>query len=502
MSANYSPWETSNFAGSSLEGTMAVDRASGPSIADVMEQPPPPGEPPQQASPFADQLSLLGQFGQQMAQSQQPPEAAIQNITFNAKTGMAKLEMPQSALAEVMGQLTDLKTMKAAAMAQVAKYRQQEASGSPILDALSQFAGGMAANDPTMPGWVQALGRTSLSMGNQGIEKKRMLEENRVLQLGQSIAEMQQVAVANERAERQMALQEGRLTAEQKDKELGRLQATIKDVGARYQDEVNKGRPIDPVLIATELAAGNVAPERAIAIARQMEEQSKANAQAAQDAKTADIKDKRDLERFKSGLDLNKSLTVEARQHAYKMAELGFNRETDIAKATAAAATKDSGERKLPGKARETLVQINALDEKLDNLVERAKEFEGTMGPIAGRLGSAREYVTPSSEFSSKRKAIRSELQRFVAQYVKAVQGGGNTISNKDVENAAKSLPNMNVSYEQFVALIKSIKEEGQYQRDVMRAAYEADWEGKDKPLLGAAPKPAPASPGKYPWEK
>lgn len=191
MSSTYSPWNTSSSAGASLEGTLA---AGGDIIGPIQSSGPYEAYPAelqqeQQGSPFANQIDLLGQLGQQMAQSQQQPEAAIQNYSINAKTGMAKIEIPQSALAEVMGQLTDLKTMKTAAMARVAQLRQQEASGSPLLDALSQFAGNMASNDPTMPGWVRALGQTNLQMGSQGIKRERMAEEQRAFAYGKELSD-------------------------------------------------------------------------------------------------------------------------------------------------------------------------------------------------------------------------------------------------------------------------------------------------------------------------
>lgn len=433
-------------------------------------------------------IEKLREFGQMSAEaSKGPPEAAIQNYSINAKTGMAKIEMPQSALAEVMAQLTDLKTMKTAAMARVAQLRQQESSGSPLLDALSQFAGNMASNDPTMPGWVRALGQTNLQMGSQGIKRERMAEEQRVLQLGQSQAQMAQVLLQNQREERQLGLQEKSYEAAQENKKAALVESRVKDVLGRYKDEVDKGRPVDPVLIATELVEGGLSKERAIAAATQMTQQSEANKRAIEESLAAGIRDKKDLEDYKAGLDLDKSLTVEARKHAYKLAELGFTRNAEIDKLSAAASMKEKNERKLPAKARETLIQINALDEKLDSLSERAKKYSIASGPVGGRLGSALEYLPGinQSEWAAERRALRSELQRFVAQYVKAVQGGGNTISNKDIENAAKALPNLNMTPEQFVALANSIKEEGQYQRDAFRASYEADWENKDKMLLG-----------------
>lgn len=471
MSSN--PWDTNNVYGADLAGTMTA--------------PDPPTQPPiTLQESLMSPADRLGAIQPNLMQQQQGPEAAIQNYTVNAKTGMVKLEMPQGALAEVMGQLTDLKTMKAAAMARVTQLQQQERSGSPLLDALSQFAGNMAANDPTMPGWVRALGKTNLAMGPQGIKAERMAQENRVLQLGQSQAQVAQILSQDQRAERQLGLQEKSFEAAQADKQATRVEARVKDTLSRYKDEVDKGRPVDPMLIATELVSGGLSPERAIAAATQMQKQSETNKAEIEATRGAELKTKQELETYKSALSLRNDLTVEGKKEAFKWAELGFNRDSKLAEISAAAAAKTAGERKLTPAARSTLIQINALDEKLDNLYERFSKFSIASGPVMGRLGTAAEYAVPDSKWAAERRAIRSELQRFVAQYVKAVQGGGNTISNKDVENAAKSLPNVNVSVTQFKALVDSIKDEGQYQRNVMHRAYEADWEGKDKNLLGA----------------
>lgn len=485
MNELFWPSQTSEASGGSLVGTMSADRASGPQMPATYEQVLPVQSQEPQATPDVAGLSRVQAQGLAQDGQQAPP---FKSITMKAD-GTFKMEGDQSMLAEVMGQLTDLKQMKMAAMARVAQLKQQEASGSPLIDALSTFAGNMAANDPKMPGWIRALGQTSLQMGPQGIRAKREAEENRVLKLGQTQAEIAQSLMANERADRQVALGERAFAAGQEEKALARVEKATTDILGRYKDEVDKGRAVDPMLIAAELVQAGQRPERAIAAARQMASQAEINAAEIEGAKAAEIRSKQDFERFKVGLDMNKQLTVDARRHALRMAELQYSRNSEIDKLAAAASAKEKGERKLPAKARETLIQINALDDKLDSLAARAAKYSMASGPIGGPLGSVAEFlpVVNTSEWASERRAIRSELQRFVAQYVKAVQGGGNTISNKDVENAAKALPNLNMTPQQFVALVRSIKEEGQYQRDAFRAAYEADWDGKDSILLGAA---------------
>lgn len=181
MNELFWPSETSDSAGDTLIGTMTADRASGPPIPATYESVI-PVQPQGQAAPRPDPVASLGQFqaAQQAQKGQEAPP--FKSITMKAD-GTFKMEGDQSMLAEVMGQLTDLKTMKTAAMARVAELRQQEASGSPLIDALSTFAGNMAANDPTLPGWVRALGATNLQMGPQGIRARREAEEQKALQL-------------------------------------------------------------------------------------------------------------------------------------------------------------------------------------------------------------------------------------------------------------------------------------------------------------------------------
>src|SRR5512146_1652866 len=186
-----SAWDTSSIPGIAGALTSQPERdyaAEMPAMASQtfgMEGAPIPASQPTQA-PLEAALGSLGQWqATQLAQQgqQQPP---FQSLTMKAD-GTFKMEGSQSMLADVMGQLKDLQTMKTAAMARAAQLRQQEASGSPLLDALSQFAGGMAANDPTMPGWVRALGATSLRMGPQGIKAERQMEEQKALGLSKEI---------------------------------------------------------------------------------------------------------------------------------------------------------------------------------------------------------------------------------------------------------------------------------------------------------------------------
>lgn len=179
MNELFWPSQTSEASGGSLVGTMSADRASGPQMPATYEQVLPVQSQEPQATPDVAGLSRVQAQGLAQDGQQAPP---FKSITMKAD-GTFKMEGDQSMLAEVMGQLTDLKQMKTAAMARVAQLKQQEASGSPLIDALSTFAGNMAANDPKMPGWIRALGQTSLQMGPQGIRARREAEEQKALQL-------------------------------------------------------------------------------------------------------------------------------------------------------------------------------------------------------------------------------------------------------------------------------------------------------------------------------
>ena len=195
MSSNYYPSQTSDIP--------TIAGALNPQNVDAEQVPMPTYEsalaPAPQAPP--DPMAALGQLQAGMVQGRQEQNPPFQSITMKAD-GTFKMEGSQSMLADVMGQLKDLNTMKSAAMARVAQLRQQEASGSPLIDALSQFAGNMAANDPTMPGWVRALGATNLAMGPQGIKRERMAEEQKAMVLGKSIADISLDAAKQQESQR------------------------------------------------------------------------------------------------------------------------------------------------------------------------------------------------------------------------------------------------------------------------------------------------------------
>lgn len=195
-----SPWETSQAVGGDLTGTLTADRASGPTYAEALA----PTPPVQETLP--KQVASLGALQAEWQASKEQSEPFFKKLTINPQTGQVDISTTQGALADVFAQLKDLQTMKTAAMARVAQLRQQEASGSPILDALSQLAGGLAANDPTMPGWVRALGATSLQMGPQGIAAKRAAEEAKVIGLSKEIAGTSLDAAKIQADERKMRL--------------------------------------------------------------------------------------------------------------------------------------------------------------------------------------------------------------------------------------------------------------------------------------------------------
>src|SRR5574340_776110 len=125
-----SSWDTSSTPGIAGALTPQSERdyaAEMPAMASQtfgMEGAPIPASQPTQA-PLEAALGSLGQWqATQLAQQgqQQPP---FQSLTMKAD-GTFKMEGSQSMLADVMGQLKDLQTMKTAAMARVAQLRQQE----------------------------------------------------------------------------------------------------------------------------------------------------------------------------------------------------------------------------------------------------------------------------------------------------------------------------------------------------------------------------------------
>lgn len=253
-----SAWNTSEAVGGSLTGTMLGQQA-----AETWGKGPSPAAG---TGGFGDSLKMalgnLGQFQAAGLAQQEQAQPGVLNVKQDVRKGTTTLEVTNGALAEVFGQLTDLKTMQTAAMARVAQLRQQEASGSPILDALSQFAGNMAANDPTMPGWVRALGATNLAMGPHGIKRERMMEEQKALaygkeigDLGMSVARFSELEEA--RAERAAAA--------------GRDQQRI-DIAKKAQEitEANTNRDnfradVAPVLTSAK-ATGILTPEHEAAI--------------------------------------------------------------------------------------------------------------------------------------------------------------------------------------------------------------------------------------------
>lgn len=302
MSANYSPWETSESAGADLTGTMTADRASGPSYTDVFGAPASPqAAPAPQGGGMPDFLSAIGggvqsaagtlgafQAAKQAAKAQEAPP--FKSLTMKAD-GTFKAEGDQSMLADVMAQLKDLQTMKTAAMARVAQLKQQESSGSPILDALSQFAGNMAANDPTMPGWVRALGATNLQMGPQGIKRERMLEEQRALGISKEIAgtSLEAAKLQDEQQQRALAEQQRAETIQMKaakDKD----DAFFKAHDDAYNMITNSGE-FDPRATARKMFAVGIPQEQ---IAAELEDlQSYADARKAYlEAKEAKAEDK------------------------------------------------------------------------------------------------------------------------------------------------------------------------------------------------------------------
>jgi len=233
-----SPWETSQAVGGDLTGTLTADRASGPTYAEALA----PTPPVQETLP--KQVASLGALQAEWQASKEQSEPFFKKLTINPQTGQVDISTTQGALADVFAQLKDLQTMKTAAMARVAQLRQQEASGSPLIDALSQISGHLAANDPTMPGWVRALGAANLQMGPQGIKRERMMEEERVAGLAGQITK---TALESERLSEYRATVEAKTRGEDLERRRVEVAERAQAATERNQIEDNYRSDLRPI---------------------------------------------------------------------------------------------------------------------------------------------------------------------------------------------------------------------------------------------------------------
>ena len=418
MAVNSDVWNTSDNYGADLTGTLSGDTASGP---EYMGAPAvaPVAVPPQGFAgvDYASTLGLppagrenfekLRALGIQNGIQQNQPQQAITNYSINAKTGMAKLEMPQSALADVMAQLTDLQTMKSAAMARVAQLRQQEASGSPLIDALSQFAGNMAANDPTMPGWVRALGATNLAMGPQGIKRERMMEEQKALQYGQAGADL---AMQSEKL-RMAGAQTQIANAEKTQTNWEQLRSSVNSSAQKgilpdknyfFREGFGLGKDLNT--LESEW-------KNAETLSKNYTEQKAAEDQRAIDKAVAVEKGKAPIK-----IEVGKTLEEDRQDNRKELVGLRQKVSSDLADKryrmfqdriiTRMDANRVNGMAAITPKVRENLIATSEMDQFLN----RMEEFVGPNGKLTGLTGSIEGYITqklPSALSSEDRQVLQ-----------------------------------------------------------------------------------------------
>jgi len=398
MAVNSDVWNTSDNYGADLTGTLSGDAASGP---EYVGTPAPPAPAPGiggvdyaatlgAPQPFNWQASLGGFQAAGLAQKQQamPP---FKSFTMKAD-GTFKAEGDQSMLADVMAQLTDLQTMKSAAMARVAQLRQQEASGSPLIDALSQFAGNMAANDPTMPGWVRALGATNLAMGPQGIKRERMEEENRALAFTKA---------ENDVATDVLKYQEWQRTTEDKLKqqEINQEKAIDAQVRAFLSNAriiaSKGGGPMDKDAFEALANAYGVPPERIAPAYAAHQDQAKTALTGLDTTAARGLAVQRNLASFKDTLKRNFENEVafphkiEAIDHAFRNSvsptKMAFDETLAAHKASIATAAASDKELKVLGPTvQKNLTQASATNQYLGTVEDMLSqpEFAQVQGPL------------------------------------------------------------------------------------------------------------------------
>lgn len=471
MSSNFYPSQTSQIPG--------IEGALNPQYPDAAQMPMPESGPP--ASP--NYVEVLREH-QVQTQEANAPQDSIQSYSINAKTGMAKIEIPQSALAEVMGQLTDLKTMKSAAMARVAQLRQQESSGSPLLDALSQFAGGMAANDPTMPGWVRALGQTNLQMGSQGIKRERMAEEQKAFAYGKELSDTAMEAAKFNHVVEQSAetnyLKAAEITRKMLDDQKTDNKEFSKLMG-RVSAETRSLRDFDPETFAQEAKALGVSDEQ-IAAAQDKFMSLASMAQQKYDLEQrAKDKARREDERQK---DERQAISIGAAMDRVMKSK-------DMAVVTAA--------NKLDMKDEDFLSSARAYDEYLKQAEAVINEYGDVMGPVSGRLTKLNPFRRAKAQKAMA--VVSTNLQRFMQSQGESVARG----SDKDMKLFERGSADITNTPEQALVLL-------QQQRAALKQKFTgvievnpyADWRGRygvvlpewARPIVDDTLRRAAAGPG------
>jgi len=432
VSSNYLPSETSAVPGATLEGTLSQPQAPDP-------------------------MAALGQFQAAGVAQQQDQMPGFNSITLKAD-GTFSVNGSQSALAEVMGQLTDLKTMKAAAMARVAQLRQQEASGSPILDALSQIAGGLAANDPTMPGWVRALGATSLQMGPHGIKRERAAEEAKVMGLTKGIADMSLDAAKFDQAVSQAAQVNMLKAAELSQEMLRDNQTDVKEFSklmGRVSTETRQLRQFDPDTFAVEAKALGATDDQIAAatdkfVSLAAMAQRKYDLEKAAEAAKADKEEANRLNRqaISIGAAMDRVLTSK-----------------DVSAVGAA--------QKLDMKDESFLSAARAYDEYLSAAEAAINKYRNFMGPFAGHLTRMNPYRKGAEEAMQK---INTNLQRFMQSNGESIARG----SDRDMKLFERAAADITSDPDAALIILRNQREALQNKmRGVIEVNPYADWNGR-----------------------
>lgn len=479
MSSNSYPSQTS--------GIPTLAGALNPQTVDAEQVPMPTYETALAPAPAAparpDPMAALSQLQAGMVQGRQEQNPPFQSITMKAD-GTFKMEGSQSMLADVMGQLKDLQTMKSAAMARVAQLRQQEASGSPLIDALSQFAGNMAANDPTMPGWVRALGATNLAMGPQGIKRERMAEEQKAMGLSKAIADTALDAAKFEQSISNVAQTNMLKAAEITRKMLDDQKTDNKDFSklmGRVSTEVRSLRQFDPDTFAMEAKALGITDEQVVAA------QDKFTSLASMAEQKYQLEQKAKNEQF------SKEEQAKLNRQAISIgaAMERVLKSKDVSAIGAA--------QKLDMKEEAFLSSARTYDEYIKQAEATIAKYKDVMGPIAGRISRMNPYRR--KEAQEAMAVISTNLQRFMQSQGESIARG----SDRDMKLFERAAADINMTPEQALEQIKQqrIALEQKYKGVVEVNPY-ADWMGRysvvvpewAKPIVGDVLSRASLGPG------
>lgn len=450
MNELFWPSQTSEASGGSLVGTMSADRASGPQMPATYEQVLPVQSQELQATPDVAGLSRVQAQG--LAQDGQ--QATFFNkLSFNQKTGEVNISLDQSALAEVMGQLTDLKQMKTAAMARVAQLKQQEASGSPLIDALSTFAGNMAANDPKMPGWIRALGQTSLQMGPQGIRAKREAEEGKVLGLTKGIADLgmeaeklSEYSSARADAQRRLGLDERRVSVAERQQE-----AT-----ERNQRLDNFRADLQPIMaVVGRNGVFNADQEQAIRDAAGNHPDLPSGAVEAEIAKARGNASARKAEIERAEAARRAARAEGARAYATKLAAQGGKQiRGQVVRANIAQAVKLADAARIDEKEALRLQGLNEMAIAADRMQDNLDSDPVWQGVLAGRVAETAKLTT------AQQRVISDSADLFVKKMSSLGISFAKT-SDAEMKKILATVPTATMTVAQAKRLLKIIDDEG-----------------------------------------